>query len=104
MPIDRHTGEFISLTDAEMLTKSYQDNFPNAIKCFYLGANKIQDILDQEGCIGIRTYMAFDKDTNTQNLVMVGVNEDCEDMTDGLIADKMMPCPSQCDNNSPLVY
>ncbi|QEE48269.1 hypothetical protein FUA48_01355 [Flavobacterium alkalisoli] len=102
MPIDRHTGEFIDLSEAKILAHDFQNDFPSSHKCYYLGAEKLQELLAQEGCMGIRIYRALDKTRGEETLVLVGVNAECKDMTDGKILDRMVPCPSICDINSPL--
>ncbi|MEE1899895.1 hypothetical protein GN157_15645 [Flavobacterium rakeshii] len=102
MPIDKHTGEFIDLTEAKELTNTYQAAFPTEPKCFFLGSDKIQSVIDQEGCVGIRMYRAFDVVRNEQNVVIVGVNANGNDMTDGLLLDRAEKCPNVCDTTSPL--
>ena len=102
MPIDKHTGEFIDLTEAKEMTNSYQAAFPNEPKCFFVGSDKLQSVIDQDGCVGVRMYRAFDVVRNEQNVVMVGVDANGNDMTDGLLLDRLKPCPQDCDSNSPL--
>ena len=102
MPIDRHTGEFINLSEAKTLAHDFQNDFPSSHKCYYVGVEKLQELMAQEGCMGIRIYRALDKTRGEETLVVVGVNEQCKDMTDGKILDKMRPCPNDCDANSVL--
>ena len=102
MPIDKHTGEFIDLTEAKELTNAYQAAFPTEPRCFFIGRDKLQSVIDQEGCIGVRMYRAFDVVRNEQNVVIVGVDANGSDMTDGLLLDKTVPCPNDCDTVSPL--
>jgi hypothetical protein len=49
----------------------------------------------------MRIYNALDEDNQAQ-VVIVGVTADNEDLYEGIRADKTKPCPSLCDNNSPL--
>lgn len=102
MPIDKHTGEFIDLTEAKEMTNAYQAAFPTEPKCFFFGKDKLQSVIDQEGCIGVRMYRGFDVVRNEQNVVIVGVDASGNDMTDGLLLDKGVMCPQNCDVNSPL--
>ncbi|WP_417368232.1 hypothetical protein [Flavobacterium beibuense] len=102
MPIDKHTGEFIDLTEAKEMTNSYQAAFPNEPKCFFLGSEKLQSVIDQDGCIGLRMYRAFDVVRNEQNVVIVGVDANGNDMTSGLLLDRSEICPNSCDPTSPL--
>lgn len=76
------------------------------IACFY-GVNRINEILAQPDCIGIRTYYAID-DKGAQQLVLVGVNPEGNNIWDltstlpndgGLIMDKSGLCPPYCPNN-----
>lgn len=102
MPIDRHTGEFIDLNEAKTLAHDFQTSNSSSHKCYYVGVEKLQQIIDQNGCMGIRIYRALDKTRGEETLVIVGVNEDCKDMTDGKILDRSEPCPNVCDTASPL--
>ena len=62
---------------------------------------KIKAILDQSECKGIRFYFAVnDKGENT--LVLVGADSNQNDMVDGLIADRLFPCPTICGNSNDL--
>ena len=102
MPIDRHTGEFIDLNEAKTLAHDFQTSNSSSHKCYYLGVEKLQQIIDQNGCMGVRIYRALDKTRGEETLVLVGVNAECKDMTDGKILDRSIPCPTQCDVASPL--
>jgi|SRR5690606_18487310 len=102
MPIDKHTGEFIDLTEAKELTNAYQAAFPNEPKCFFFGSEKLQSVIGQDGCIGLRMYRGCDVVRNEQNVVIVGVDANGNDMTDGLLLDRGRMCPTDCDSVSPL--
>jgi hypothetical protein len=54
----------------------------------------LQELLDQEGCMGIRMYYGLDEH-GKKELVLVGADADQNDMTE-LVADLSMPCPSIC--------
>lgn len=103
MTIDQNTGEVITLAEATNFTHSFQQGNPNAIKAFFVGTNKLNLILEQEGCMGIRIYNGYDADQNKANLVLVGVDETGEDMTDGVIVERLRLCPPDCSKNSPLI-
>ncbi|MGE0588611.1 MAG: hypothetical protein AB7O48_08560 [Cyclobacteriaceae bacterium] len=107
--ISPDTGEPISGETA----KRWIDNYKNAnpepdtkIACFY-GVNRINEILAQPGCIGIRSYYAID-DSGVKQLVLVGVNPEGINIWDltatlpnegGLIMDKGGWCPPFCPDN-----
>lgn len=106
MTLDNNTGTVISLEEAKEYTHAFQEDKPNAIKSFYVGAKKLQRILEQEDCMGVRIYNGRTTDTdhkNKTNLVLVGVNKKGEDMTDGIILENLAPCPYSCPQFSPLL-
>lgn len=90
-------GEQISLAIASDWTANYRAANPGAVRAHFYGNSILQDILDQENCVGIRFYYAID-DENAPQLVLVGVDTDGNDMTDGIVADRGLPCPSNCDS------
>lgn len=106
MTLDNNTGTVISLEEAKGYTHAFQEDKPDAIKSFYVGAKKLQRILEQEDCMGVRIYNGRTIDTdyrNKANLVLVGVNKKGEDMTDGIILEDLAPCPHFCPQSSPLI-
>lgn len=102
MSIDNHSGKFITPNEAIAFTHAFQNQHPTALKAFYAGSSKIKAILEQEGCMGIRIYKGLDQ-SGASNLVLVGVNTSGEDMTSGPILERLMPCPTDCDDNSILI-
>lgn len=103
MTINNNSGEVILLNEAIDYTHSFQQNNPQSIKSYFAGVNKINEILGQEDCIGIRFYSGLDPITGIKNLVLVGVNQDGEDLTAGVIVEKLITCPSICPTNSALI-
>jgi hypothetical protein len=101
MEYTKEVGEPISLELAKGWTKDYRTANPGEIKAHYIGSNIINDILAQDGCVGIRTYYALNE-LEKKELVMVGVNSSGEDLVEGIIADRTWPCPTACDAGSPL--
>lgn len=104
--ITANTGTFISLTTAQTMSTAWinaQSSSPSVAnpKAFGLGKNKIQDILDQSGSIGVRIYNGIDGDGN-KNIIMVAIDQYGDDMTTGLILDFSMPCPNCCAPNNAL--
>ena len=61
----------------------------------------IESILNQPGCEGIRFYYGGNAD-GSPALVMVGIDAELADMTDGEIIDTHYPCPPFCDDGSAL--
>lgn len=69
----------------------------------YFGKSAIQAILDQtdKDCVGMRVYYALD-DAGVQQLIIVGVNSDGNDIYEGLLAERSVPCPDMCSAANPL--
>ena len=103
MKLDNNTGEVISLDEAIKFTTAFQDRNPRQLKAHFAGAEKIKIILQQENCIGIRIYNGLDPDRNEANLVLVGVDKDGEDLTSGVLVERLAACPSECPVNSKLI-
>lgn len=103
MEIDQNTGGEITLAEAQKYVSAFRTKYPNEVKAFFIGKTRVKKILDQENCIGIRIYNGYDADANRLNLVLVGVDDQGKDMTNGVIMDQMKTCPSYCDNTSSLM-
>ncbi|WP_317897097.1 hypothetical protein [Aurantibacillus circumpalustris] len=101
MSFNGNESSAISLAVATEMTSDYRTNNPNETKAHFFGKNKLMDILNQNGCVGIRAYYGIDADGNKQ-LVFVGADADEKDLYSGVILDMSAPCPSNCDNTSPL--
>lgn len=102
MAITPTSGEFITLEEAKTFVFDFRKKYPDALKGYFAGCEKISAILAQEGCIGIRMYNGYDCVEDKTNLVIVGVNTAERDMTDGLILERTIACPTDCDHSSPL--
>lgn len=103
MAIDKNTGEVITLAEATDFTHAFQEENPNAIKSFFVGTNKLNLILEQEDCVGIRIYNGYDAAQNKNNLVLVGVDSTGEDIANGVIIERALYCPPFCPKSSPLI-
>ena len=99
---DPTTGSLITLAQAQTMVADWitlqgamsitiNDANPKAIA---FGKDKIQTILDQSGCEGIRIYNGYGQ--SKRNMVLVGIDGDSNDMTSGNILDLGTPCPSYC--------
>lgn len=96
------TGSFITLTQAQSMVAAWvtlQGNLSMSVneanpKAHAFGADRIQEILDQTGCKGIRAYNGY-YDLK-RNLIFIGVDEDGNDMTSGQILEFSTPCPPNC--------
>jgi len=102
MSINPNSGEKISLDVALELVSAFRSNHPKDIKASFVGIEKINLILSQPNCIGVRIYNGYDNGTGQLSPVLVGVDATGKDMTNGVILDRLMPCPSYCDTGSEL--
>ena len=103
MGTDKNTGKVITLKEAIDFTQSFQTRNPEELKSLFVGINKLNLILDQKNCVGLRIYNGYDTKTKKNNLVLVGVDEKGEDITDGVILENLNPCPVYCPKSSPLI-
>ncbi|XOV68620.1 MAG: hypothetical protein ACFHU9_05455 [Fluviicola sp.] len=87
-------GGLISLETGADMTERYRSKNPDEIKGHFFGKDVLQEILDQEGCMGIRMYYGLDEDYN-KALVIVGADASENDMT-SKVGDISLPCPSVC--------
>ena len=102
MSFNGSEGEKISLSVASAMTKNYRDNAGvNPTLAHYIGRDLIEEILAQEGCVGIRIYYALNSN-GSKELVLVGVDGDENDIVNGVIADKFIHCPTYCGNTNAL--
>lgn len=95
-------GEVITLEEAIDFTHAYQEKYPDSTKAYLVDADKLNLITTQEGCVSVRIYNGYDTETDTTNLVLVGVNAEGEDMTKGIIIERVKPCPPYCPGRTPL--
>lgn len=94
-------GTVITLAQAKQMTKDWRDLEPGTTKAVFFGKDKIQDILNQPNCMGIRVYFAKKSAASNENtIVLVGAYADEKDMESGIIVDHGSKCPSICANGA----
>lgn len=92
----------ISLDAAAQMTKNFRDTVSTtATIALYFGKKAIQDILNQENCVGLRLYYAINENSQNQ-LVAVGVDSSGNDLYQGKLADRALCCPNYCSSANPL--
>jgi hypothetical protein len=95
----------ITLAQAQAWATKWRSNPANTVKAFLIPENDVTQLLQEPGIANIRAYLGVDEQ-GTQKLMLVGVNGDGRDMisdADGQnIYDFTLPCPSNCDETSPL--
>ncbi|XOV69346.1 MAG: hypothetical protein ACFHU9_09190 [Fluviicola sp.] len=94
-------GEIITLSEAAQMTAAWRSDFPNSTKGVKVDKEKVLDILNQEGCAGIRMYFAENSD-GEKTLVLVGTDSGGNDLFNGMIVDKLSKCPNDCPDPNPL--
>lgn len=95
MPFDGTEGGFITLDTGREMTKSYRDSAPaGAIRSVFLGKEKLDELLRQNGAMGLRFYFAKDQN-GAMALVVVSANAEQNDQlgTNDKILDIGAPCP-----------
>ncbi|STZ49458.1 Uncharacterised protein [Myroides odoratimimus] len=96
MEINKKSGTVISLEKASELTHSYQENNPEKPNSYFVGLDKINELLQQKESIGFRIYPGLDPQSNQNNLVLVAVDQNGEDLTSGIMLDELVTCPPMC--------
>lgn len=97
-------AEFINLEEAVKLTHAFQQSEIGKDQTISGVVEKdiLFDMLKQENCEGIRIYTALN-DEKKITFVIIGIDKNQNDMTDGLIADHLGLCPPYCNyEGSPL--
>jgi hypothetical protein len=104
MSFTGNEGESISLSTAATMTATYRSQNPYKKKGHFMGSTILNSILAQTGCVGIRVYYGLDGtgSSATQELIFVGVDANGDDLYNGIVADRAIPCPSVCGTNNPL--
>jgi len=92
-------GGQITVKEGSAMTAAYRQNNPDDPLGHFFGKDILQQILNQDGCQGIRMYYAENGDGGKE-LVIVGADADENDILD-LVADVSRPCPP-CGQANPL--
>ncbi len=102
MPFTGTEDHSITLAEAAALTANFRNaNPPGTIIGHFFGADAINAILAQPGCVGIRIYNGQDA-AGVKKLVLVGADAAENDMFTGELAQHSRPCPSICSLPNPL--
>ena len=96
-------GGMITVEEAKEMISRYRTKYaikedsgkPSDTLWVFSGREAIQQILDQEGCVGIRFYFSENQEGH-KDLVMIGVDKDENDMVKGKVADRTVACPPAC--------
>ncbi len=93
----------ISLNEAAELTQRFRDRLPVIDNTIgeYFGRTAMEDLLSQQGCVGIRIYYGIDAN-DIKKLVIVGVDNNGNDLYDGELMEAGTTCPPLCSTSNPL--
>lgn len=104
-------GAPISRETASRWIQNHTEKHPekDSIRARFFGSDLINQILQQDGCVGIRIYYATN-DEGEKQLLLVGAREDGNNIwpadskadlsAEGLIVDASRPCPPYCPDNA----
>jgi hypothetical protein len=83
------------------MTATFRKNYPSETTGVIYSDNVFTDILSQSGCVGIRIYNGMDDNGNLTN-VLVGVDDNGDDLVEGKIYEYGNRCLPICAENNPL--
>jgi hypothetical protein len=93
-------GSKITLNEGSNLTEAFRNAYPNQVKAELFDKDLIEDIIDQQGCTGLRIYNGLDNGDMVS--VLVGVDSNGNDMTNGVIIERGTKCPRICSQDNEL--
>jgi len=98
------TNNIITLTQAETETHAFQNaqQFQGLTKSCAIDKTAYNQLLSQPGVAEIRTYFSLNSN-NILSIVVVGVDNNGNDMTNGIMLGESKNCPYYCSPNSPLM-
>ena len=92
----------ITLAEASELTFNFRMQAgPGAITGGFFGKEAVLAILAQEGAVGLRYYYGVDAQ-GKRHIILIGVDRNGNDMTDGLLAQRSVVCPPACARDNEL--
>ncbi|APA93664.1 hypothetical protein HX045_15955 [Myroides odoratimimus] len=102
MKISNQSGQVITKQKAIEYITEFKAQYPDAINSYYVGIDKLQALLSQTNCIGMRIYPGLNKQTALTNMVLVGVDQKGQDISDGIILEELITCPPACSYDNTL--
>ena len=92
----------ILLDGAAAMTRRYRFRHPNETRGGFFGRAAIEEILRQDGVVGIRYYFAYDAGSDVLRVVLTGTLANGDDVHTGPLAEMAVTCPNVCGTNNPL--
>lgn len=93
MAFDGNEGTMIPLLEAISTTTAFRNSGMSSINGYFLGKNKIQELLQQNGAMGIRFYFTISQ--GELNIVAAAADANEADITAKTL-NAGSPCPPQC--------
>lgn len=91
----------IGMTEAREVIGRWRRQNPSQKNAGAFKREALDRLLAQKGCMGVRMYYGLDKE-GFATLVLVGVDEYGNDMDEGELFDRAVPCPPACTMDSAL--
>jgi hypothetical protein len=96
----------IDLKEAKEWAQLYRKANPDGVIAYLIPKIDMTQLLNQEGVADFRAYLGYDPNMQMEKLMIVGVDENGNDLINAqkgnLIYDMTSPCPKTCDVTSPL--
>ena len=91
----------IALEAAAAMTRQFRSKSPAGAKAGAFHADQVRELLEQKGCVALRVYNATNE-KGEDGFVIVGVDENDQDMTGGVLLEFSYLCPPFCATGSAL--
>ncbi len=102
MSFNGKEGSEVTLSEASTWTANYRKTVPvGDTLAHFVGKNQLLKILNQPDCVGVRYYYGIDE-VGAKVLIAIGVTSDENDMTSGVIIERMIACPPRCSTRNSL--
>lgn len=83
MAFNGSEGEFITLSEGADLTSEFRSSNPSQPLAYFFGRDKLEELLAQDNCMGIRIY--FGEKNNSLQLVLVSADDNQDDLLDKIL-------------------
>jgi hypothetical protein len=90
MAFNGSEGKFITLSEGADLTSEFRSSNPTQPLAYFFGRDKLEELLAQDNCMGIRIY--FGEKDNSLQLVLVSADDNQDDLLDKIL-DRGAKCP-----------
>jgi hypothetical protein len=99
-PFSAKVGKFIPMEEISKLIQAHRTESVGQVDSFFVGIDKVQELLDQPNAVGLRIHLGLSEEGFTK-LIIFPADENGNDIpvdfdggTGGL--DFMLPCPPYC--------